>query len=89
MHLWKALLKVRGDVQGASSSQSGLDSLLVTKSSQQMSHSSIVAEWLLRRLDRDGSLLQKSRADSDSSGWTLRASSVCLVIVGVAEETVV
>ena len=32
MHPCKALLKVRGDVQGARSSQSGLDSLLVTKS---------------------------------------------------------
>ena len=32
MHPCKALLKVRDDVQGARSSQSGLDSLLVPKS---------------------------------------------------------
>ena len=32
MHPCKALLKVRDDVQGARNSQSGLDSLLVTKS---------------------------------------------------------
>ena len=32
MHPCKALLKVRDEVQGARSSQNGLDSLLVTKS---------------------------------------------------------
>ena len=38
MHPCKALLKVRDDVQGARSSQSGLDSLLVTKSDSESCH---------------------------------------------------